>query len=146
MELLEAKAPNTEIAVLMVDVDNFKVLNDTYGHQFGDYCLQSVAKCIQDSIRADVGKVGRYGGEEFLVVITDPTKSSVQRTAEEIRKNIAKLTLMHEDKERVKITATIGWHFSAQAESVSSMINLADKALYLGKNLGRNKVVSSSDL
>ncbi len=150
MEILQQKLSNYQandpIAILMIDVDHFKKLNDSYGHLFGDECLQAVSRSISESIQTNRGVVGRYGGEEFLAILSDVTPDEAVNLAQNIRRNIADLKLQTHDKQPVRITVTIGWDYVELTEhlAVSSILNPADKALYVGKQQGRNQVVAAT--
>ncbi|MDU0353715.1 GGDEF domain-containing protein [Paraglaciecola aquimarina] len=149
LEVLQSKIYNPDknqtLAILMIDVDFFKKINDTYGHLFGDTCLQQVAACIADSIREESDHVSRYGGEEFLVILTGIKPQQALKIANSIRENIASLRVKTPQNEVLEMTATIGCHYTnfSQVNTVEELIHEADSALYQGKQTGRNKVVSS---
>ncbi|PJC85869.1 hypothetical protein CSW98_12490 [Vibrio sp. HA2012] len=121
--------------VLMVDVDFFKNINDTYGHLFGDEVLRCVAKSIENSIRSfDV--VARYGGEEFIILLSHSDIKNGWEAAERIRENIEDLVF----RNTVKVTASIGISVNCAEDTVEDIIERTDKELYKAKNSGRNKV------
>lgn len=124
------------ITILMLDIDNFKSVNDTYGHIIGDEVLSKVAKTIKDSIRS-TDLVGRYGGEEFIVLLSDSTISLGKNIAEKIRLNIENLEIAEIDR---KITISIGIsQYPDHSQFKEELINKADQALYYSKNfLGKN--------
>ncbi|CUO69409.1 GGDEF domain-containing protein [Clostridium disporicum] len=127
--------------VMMVDVDNFKKINDTYGHQTGDKVLASIAKVIKESIR-ECDIVGRYGGEEFIVIVKDD-KNSYLKIAERIRNNIENTVINIGENEIIKVTSSIGiTKMDATDKTFQQIISEADKALYKAKNSGKNKVVA----
>lgn len=127
--------------VMMVDVDNFKKINDTYGHQVGDKVLASIAKVIKESIR-ECDIVGRYGGEEFIVIVKDD-KNSYLKIAERIRNNIENTAINIGENEIIKVTSSIGiTKMDATDKTFQQIISEADKALYEAKNSGKNKVVA----
>ena len=127
--------------VMMVDVDNFKKINDTYGHQTGDKVLASIAKVIKESIR-ECDIVGRYGGEEFIVIVKDD-KNSYLKIAERIRNNIENTAINIGENEIIKVTSSIGiTKMDATDKTFQQIISEADKALYEAKNSGKNKVVA----
>jgi len=124
------------LAIIMLDVDHFKQYNDTYGHPSGDEVLRSVAKCLQYS--AEEGTiVGRYGGEEFMVILTGEAASTAPQVAEEIRIAIEDFPW----PERA-VTASIGVAMSVPGSTETSydLVEHADKALYVSKESGRNRV------
>jgi diguanylate cyclase (GGDEF)-like protein len=134
-----AKQSEQPMAVIMMDIDHFKLVNDTYGHQCGDYVLKNLAGIMQAKSR-DINVVGRFGGEEFIILgpISD-MKSSVF-FAERIRSTVEETNFVWEDKE-FKITISAGvcvWN--SNIKDAKTMIKLADEALYAAKNSGRNQV------
>jgi len=125
--------------IIMVDLDHFKSVNDTYGHLCGDAVLQETAKIMQASLRPyDV--VGRYGGEEFLIVVPRSDAPSAQRVAERIRKAIAAKPILTPAGE-IRVTASFGVAASSDASSIESqhLLQMADDALYRAKQNGRNR-------
>ncbi len=143
-ELSACKRAQSELEVMMIDIDHFKQYNDTYGHDVGDYVLKQVADYIKDSFRScDVPC--RYGGEEFLVVTINTTLSMMEKRAEALRAGIEKLDLSHQGKPIKNVTISIGVaSYPANAETVYTLIKAADLALYEAKESGRNKVVVST--
>ena len=124
------------VSVLMVDIDQFKNVNDTYGHQFGDDVLCRVAECIRESIRAsDV--LGRYGGEEFLVFLTHVEVQALEEVGEKIR-----LAIENMPDNRAAVTVSIGiahGHVGRQVDAdVKDLIHTADENLLKAKEKGRN--------
>jgi diguanylate cyclase (GGDEF)-like protein len=127
----------------MVDIDHFKRVNDTYGHDAGDTVLREVASVLRQSTRSE-DLVARYGGEEFIVAL--PIAASDQATfrAERIRRNLANRRISVSGKP-LRITASIGLAFSpaTRPRSVESLIVAADLCLYQAKNAGRDRVLCS---
>lgn len=128
------------ISVLMMDIDHFKKFNDTYGHACGDYVLQEVAHIISDGVRTH-DLAGRYGGEEFVVMLFNTDTSTTMRVAERIRKSIEKKVFEYEGK-RFSVTISIGAAVLKQNELMSAkqLVDNADQAMYIAKNSGRNRV------
>ena len=127
---------------MMIDVDNFKNINDTYGHQVGDKVLATVAETIKESIRED-DIVGRYGGEEFIVIVKDDYNSNL-KMAERIRGNIEKIIINVDNNNFIKVTSSIGiTKMDAKDKTLQQIISDSDKALYEAKNTGKNKVVAN---
>ena len=123
----------------MLDIDNFKQVNDTRGHPSGDEILKIIARSMRNSVRAsDI--VGRYGGEEFIILFSSIDKRSAFQLAEKIRKNVE-----YDTRSIVPVTVSIGiatGELENQIEeSMISLIKSADDALYEAKNLGKNRVV-----
>lgn len=133
------RAAEKNCALLIADIDKFKRINDTHGHPFGDVVIKGVALSLLSSFRStDV--VGRIGGEEYAVLLTDTNEENLLRVAERARTDIANLEHCEDDiKERV--TITIGATRFDQLETWEDVFSRADEALYAGKNSGRNKVV-----
>jgi diguanylate cyclase (GGDEF)-like protein/PAS domain S-box-containing protein len=138
-----------EISVLLLDIDNFKGYNDTYGHQAGDRCLQAVAKAIGDATANTSGLASRYGGEEFAVVLPNTSENAALKLAESIRLTIRALGIPNTASSRGYITISVG--VAARTRSTldeAALVGEADTALYEAKRLGRNRsiVYSSLDL
>ncbi|MBV8248309.1 MAG: GGDEF domain-containing protein, partial [Comamonas sp.] len=145
-EWRRARRNRSVFSLLFVDIDRFKVYNDTYGHQAGDDALTAVAKCIGENIRRPVDSAARYGGEEFIVVLPDTTPEGAASIAENIRSAISDLAIEHAGSEFGHVTASIGaatWTPELDTD-VSAVIRAADEALYSAKATGRNKVELSS--
>jgi len=146
IELLEKELANHTrleqgIAFVMLDIDFFKKVNDTYGHQAGDVVLKEVAEILRRSVRkGDI--VGRYGGEEFGIVFLNFPKEDVVRTCERIRKKVENY-IFNNSKTAMHITISLGVCYKEpeRALSTQEMIQHADEALYQAKGSGRNKVV-----
>lgn len=133
------------ISLIMLDIDHFKQVNDTYGHQAGDEVLKELVKSINRSIRCDVDWVARYGGEEFLVVFPETDFERAELLAERLRRDISQNTIRFKEKE-IRITASFGVTGFTSPDtlkevSYEAMISLADKSLYQAKEEGRNRVV-----
>lgn len=140
----QALRSNITYAILMIDIDYFKMVNDTYGHDSGDIVIKSLAEILQENIRkADLAI--RYGGEEFIVLLYNTTPEGAVQVAEKIR------TRFNEKKfqfgnDTVTKTLSIGIaHFPTQADSIWKVIKFADLALYEGKHTGRNRVIEFED-
>jgi diguanylate cyclase (GGDEF)-like protein len=134
------------MALAMCDIDHFKKVNDTYGHQCGDEVLKIFVQSITDLIRADTDWLARYGGEEFLLVLPETKLENAYGLAERLRKHIAQ-KILETAEDRVSITASFGvTGFDASTSSnnitAETLINTADKYLYEAKKQGRNKVVN----
>lgn len=128
----------TNFSLMVIDLDFFKNINDTYGHIVGDTVLKSVAQVIRSTIRRS-DEVFRYGGEEFVVLLSKTELEGARFIAERIRCEIKKLTIRAESQ--IKITASIGISASRITGDVNDILYHADKALYQAKEEGRNKVI-----
>lgn len=140
-EILRARRKNGRISVCMVDLDHFKKVNDTYGHQAGDEVLKAASRVLKESLyETDI--LGRYGGEEFLLVLLQADPEGVVRKLEATRERIAALEIPA-GLETLRITASFGLaHFPKDGSSAEEIISRADGALYQAKSSGRNRVVS----
>ena len=134
-----AERHDRTLCVLMADLDHFKTLNDTYGHDAGDSCLREAARRLADSVRRDDLPV-RWGGEEFVVLMPDAAPENAAEVAERIRSAVADppfragLDLIH-------VTMSVGWAMRHAGESGADLVARADAALYEAKRRGRNAVV-----
>ena len=134
-ELVRAKRYNEPLSVAMVDIDHFKNVNDSYGHQTGDRVLKAIANQLFTNAR-DVDSVGRYGGEEFLILMPKTDKTGAVVYAERLRAAIESLPI--EGLESY-VTVSIGVT-SYSKETLLELVDKADKNLYLAKDNGRNRV------
>lgn len=137
-EFRRHKRFGTPMAVLMVDVDHFKRFNDKHGHTVGDVVLQRVARALEHSVR-DVDVVGRYGGEEFAIVLPNTTATSAVLVADKVREAVAEHCSGDEVIGPVTISVGVG-SASEAVDSVTGVIDVADQALYRAKSSGRNRV------
>jgi diguanylate cyclase (GGDEF)-like protein len=126
-------------SIIMSDIDHFKALNDTYGHQIGDLVLVSISKILKGATRAgDV--VARWGGEEFLVLLQDTGGSEAREVAERMRIAISQTPIYIDDNE-IQISMTFGVAECNNENGINECISRADRALYKGKAAGRNIVI-----
>ncbi len=139
-----AKKENKPFALAMIDIDFFKKINDTYGHDVGDDVIKILAKTIKNNIKGqDI--VARFGGEEFCVVLKDIHASAALGFFESLRAKIEALRITSNENEDISFTISTGVVTSAQ-ESLEEMLVESDKYLYQAKETGRNKVCSDSEL
>lgn len=144
-QLRIAERYQRNLCVVMMDVDHFKSINDTYGHPVGDTVLRSVAHIIKRDCR-DVDIPVRYGGEEFLVVLPEVNLEGAQVVAERLRKTLSREVVTHEDIQ-LSVTASLGVAcYPDDAENQHQLLELADKALYMSKRMGRNQVHTAAEL
>jgi diguanylate cyclase (GGDEF)-like protein/PAS domain S-box-containing protein len=140
-------ATHDVISVLLLDIDNFKGYNDTYGHQAGDECLRAVAKIIADATVNTLGMSARYGGEEFIIVLPNVSLTDALRVAEAVRLTVRALGIPNSASSRGYVTVSIGVSTKAEATLDEAMlVGDADLALYEAKRHGRNQSFASSDL
>lgn len=140
IELVRSQREKTTLGVLMADLDHFKQVNDTYGHLTGDEVLREAANRMRASMRP-YDAVGRYGGEEFLVVIPRCDASSAISRAEDLRQAIGK-DPVETPEGMIPITMSLGVAVGADAMELEGLLRLADAALYEAKNKGRNQVAA----
>lgn len=144
-QLKLAERYQRNLAVVMLDIDHFKSINDTYGHPVGDTVLKAVARVIRRDCR-DVDIPVRYGGEEFLLVLPEVNQEGAVVVAERLRKALQREAIAHDDVQ-LSVTASIGVAaYPEDVESHHQLLELADKALYMSKRLGRNQVHTAADL
>jgi len=131
-----------QLSLIMVDIDQFKKYNDTYGHLQGDECLKQVAETLVKSVHRCDDFVARYGGEEFAVILQNSSKAGVLHVAEKLRHRVEALEIPHAASDVSEfVTISLGVCYAASAASIEELIEKADQALYLAKNRGRNQVV-----
>ncbi|MET1163256.1 MAG: GGDEF domain-containing protein, partial [Pseudoxanthomonas sp.] len=126
------------LAVIVMDLDNFKVVNDVHGHETGDEVLQGFSDTVRACIRSD-DLFARIGGEEFVVVLPDSTAESARQMAERIRSEVAELAFSSQDRP-VKVTVSAGVGASREPQVFTALMRTADQALYEAKRQGRNQV------
>ncbi|SFR09825.1 diguanylate cyclase [Desulfoscipio geothermicus] len=138
-ELLDAQRDNTPLSLVMLDVDYFKIYNDTNGHPAGDEVLASIGKILTDLLR-QCDTIIRYGGEEFLVILPQTGPDGASQVAEKIRRSIEEFPFPHrESQPGGKVTVSLGVaSFPDHSFNVAELVELADKALYRAKREGRN--------
>jgi diguanylate cyclase (GGDEF)-like protein len=138
-ELKRSRKHKLHLSFLMIDLDNFKQFNDRYGHLVGDAILRQVSKTICDMVR-QIDFIGRYGGEEVAIVLAETDKEQAGFAAERIRQAIESSVIKAYDEE-LKVTVSIGAStFPDDNERMQDLIEMADQALYLAKETGKNKV------
>lgn len=150
-ESLRASRYEQPFSVFLLDLDYFKKINDTYGHQIGDMVLKELALVIMGSVR-EVDVVIRYGGEEILVILPNTTVANAVELAERLRQNIEETIMIEpdpgKDRPAIHITVSIGvsgYRFADGWDNSRRVVERADKALYLAKSQGRNRVVSNEN-
>jgi diguanylate cyclase (GGDEF)-like protein len=138
-ELRRAQRSGTSVAVLMLDLDHFKSINDRFGHKTGDAALTAVGETLLTTLRASDVR-SRWGGEEFLLVLPDSSMERAQRAADNLRQRIANTPVSAGDH-LVNVTASIGVTLSERGETdVQQLLARADNGLYEAKRLGRNRI------
>jgi len=138
-EMSRAKRYKKPLSVIFADIDHFKAVNDTFGHQAGDHALKAVAVSLRKGVR-DTDYLARYGGEEFAIILPEANIESAFLVAERLRENIRSQHIAYKDK-TISLTMSFGvaCMHSNQSLSSDSLIKMADDALYKAKNQGRNR-------
>ena len=141
LEIKESKRKNEKLTIVLMDIDNFKKINDKYGHQLGDYVLKEIGKIVKSNIRKEYDWVSRYGGEEFLIVFKNMDTENFIKSTEKIRKSIEEHKFIYNGVE-MKLTASFGVaELSDKIDEMDMLIAEADKKLYKAKELGKNIVI-----
>lgn len=135
-----------KVSLLLCDLDNFKYINDTFGHKAGDHILQTVAAIFND-VFYQYGSVFRYGGEEFATIILDDDQTFIKILAEEFRQRVEVCDVFTEMDFNLRVTVSIGiasipYHLT----TLNDIFNFADQALYFAKKNGKNKIVSFDEV
>jgi len=138
--MAQADRYNTPLSVAMGDIDHFKRINDTHGHEAGDKVLAHLAAIMSESLRMP-DKVGRYGGEEFLIVFPHTTLAQARKIAERIRAAVADTSFDLNGK-RAQVTLSLGVTQFQRGEDLEQLLVRVDKALYQAKEAGRNQVAA----
>ena len=140
-EFKRARALHTDFTVLFLDIDHFKKVNDTYGHDAGDYVLKEFSTLIRTSFVRPKDVLARYGGEEFVLLFSNTNAEQAREIAEKIRASVQTHAFIYEGK-RIPITSSFGVsEMTATVDSASKLLKNADQALYKAKQGGRNQFV-----
>jgi diguanylate cyclase (GGDEF)-like protein len=126
------------LSVLMVDIDHFKRINDSHGHLVGDEALKAVATALKDSLR-NVDMVFRYGGEEFMVLLSNTSREAASMVGERLRMAVLGIQYLVENR-AIELSVSLGCSTLLPGESMESLLRRADKALYISKRDGRNRL------
>ena len=142
MEWGRAIRTKTPLSIFMLDLDNFKNYNDTYGHMQGDMALQTIAKIFAQQLKRSVDFVARWGGEEFIALLADADWDGALDIAERIRTDVENAVIPLANGQTTKLTVSIGLNsqIPAPSGSILDFIHHADKALYTAKKAGKNRV------
>ncbi|MDE2144479.1 MAG: GGDEF domain-containing protein [Patescibacteria group bacterium] len=140
----KSKFSLTALGFIMLDIDNFKKLNDTYGHDAGDAALKAVAKTLESHVRQS-DFVGRWGGEEFVIALLGANENDCASVAEHLRQEIETQTLKFKNK-KMLLSASFGAAEFKRRDGLENLIKKADKAMYAAKTTGKNQVVKFSQI
>jgi len=139
-ELVRAASTKKSICLMMIDIDRFKLFNDSHGHQTGDMVLKELARVIVEQVRS-VDLVARYGGEEFAIVCVEIDKTVAREVAERLRLAIRGMELSAPDGQKLNVTASFGIAcFPEDAQDMTTLVQMADTALYKSKDEGRDRI------
>jgi polar amino acid transport system substrate-binding protein len=138
-EIIRKKRYKQSLSVLLLDIDNFKSINDQHGHLEGDTVLSHLAKILQQTTR-ETDLIGRWGGEEFLIILPETNAAMAYRIAEKLRTAIAAEPFSTVDH----ITGSFGLAEAQEQQSPRQLLQIADEALYRAKEKGRNCVMSAA--
>ncbi len=133
----------SEISIILLDIDHFKLFNDTYGHQSGDECLRRVAAALTETINRPTDLVARFGGEEFALILGGTDAEGAFNIAEQSLENIRKLEILHSTSytsNHLTVSLGVATVLAAFNTNEADLINAADKAMYQAKELGRNRI------
>lgn len=134
-EIQRAQRYSTLFSIIMIDIDNFKLVNDNYGHQTGDEVLIQISKCLQNNLR-NIDIIGRYGGEEFLIILPETNLQGAYIIAERLREGVSQINF---SKENLRVNISSGIAEFAN-ETPNDLIKRADTLLYNAKKNGRNRI------
>jgi diguanylate cyclase (GGDEF)-like protein len=142
-EWMKAQQYNSELSLLMIDVDHFKLFNDTYGHPEGDVCLSRLGETLAGVAAETMGFAGRYGGEEFCLLLPDIDVSRASQIGEMVRTAVQNLAMPHATSNHQTVTVSVGVACTTPSDlqRPGDLIEAADAALYAAKHRGRNAVV-----
>jgi len=140
-ELKRFKRNQKPFAIVLADIDHFKSINDTYGHDCGDYILKTIAAISKQTMR-EQDVITRWGGEEFLLMLPETELKGALVVLERLKKNISGFNFVYGIKEqKIQVTLTYGVYFYDGSKTIEEVIRLADRALYKGKAKGKNCIV-----
>jgi diguanylate cyclase (GGDEF)-like protein len=142
-EWMKAQQYDCDLSLLMIDVDHFKLFNDTYGHPEGDACLARLGECLAGIAAETMGVAGRYGGEEFCLLLPNTTTIRAREIGEMVRTSVLELAMPHRTSSHQCVTVSVGVASSRPNSGLrpGDLIEAADAALYAAKHRGRNTVV-----
>lgn len=143
-EWFRAQRTGKPLSLLMIDADHFKAFNDQHGHQAGDDALRALAKVISENVRRPADLVARYGGEEFSVILAETDCAGAQQIAEYIRVAVEQLPFLAGVESPITVSIGISTWTTTSDTNLEQLLFAADKALYLAKESGRNRVIATT--
>lgn len=141
---MQARRDGTTVAVVVIDIDHFKLYNDCYGHQIGDDCIKAVADELAAAVSRPLDMVARYGGEEYVMVLYDPTTHFLESFTHDLCHKVVDLAIEHKASETARsVTVSVGAALTESPGSITpeQLIRQADDALYEAKTQGRNRAI-----
>lgn len=137
----------TNISLLLLDIDYFKLINDNHGHQVGDECLVALANAVKSAVKRPADAISRYGGEEFAILLPETDFQGAQHVAEKVRKTIENIDFVTLEGKRISLQVSIGSasYTPRLRDAYYGLIQLADENLYQAKAQGRNRVVATNE-
>ncbi|WP_454782696.1 diguanylate cyclase [Legionella sp. WA2022007384] len=139
IEIARSKQQNSSLSFVMIDIDNFKSINDSYGHPFGDLVIKKLSSLFMVSLRnRDI--IGRYGGEEFAIILPGATIENSQKICNDLRLQFSQ-NYFTVNEQKVHVTISVGISYFDGNYDINNLVNQADRALYKAKENGRNQVV-----
>jgi diguanylate cyclase (GGDEF)-like protein len=145
-EVSRAARTALELSILFLDIDRFKQVNDQYGHLVGSRVLRELGQLFHRSVRS-IDTVGRYGGDEFTIVLVDTGFDAAQQVADRIRQSVETRRFGADHGLRIALTVSVGVAtFPHHGRDRERLLDVSDKAMYLAKSLGRNRVCTGDDL
>lgn len=139
VDLIEEKQEEN-YSLIMLDIDDFKKINDNYGHQTGDYVIKYVVEEIRNNIRKN-DVIGRYGGDEFIIILDDCPQQNAEQIAKKIKKDIKEVHKTPQNHE-LQITVSVGVHYVGKEKEKREILKRVDQNLYQAKKLGKDKVIA----
>ncbi len=134
---------DSDLSLMICDIDFLKTINDTYGHLAGDTAIKAVSQTLKSMLRAsDI--LGRYGGDEFLIILPETTLAGAEELAERIRQKTEETDVQVSDDTVIRLTLSIGISGNSNADNVDELISIADEALYVSKRMGRNRIYADN--
>ena len=147
IEIEIARNNHSIVSIAFFDVDNFKLVNDTYGHQSGDDVLRSIGNVILQNVKGTNYVAARYGGEELIIIMPNTDTEVARVLTEKIRRDIADIELFTSNNEKIAVTVSVGIAtFPYDAKDKELLTKLADMAMYQAKKTGKNKIICAKDL
>ncbi|MBU5482708.1 GGDEF domain-containing protein [Clostridium sp. MSJ-11] len=140
-DIIKSMVEEKPLSIIISDIDNFKLINDTFGHQIGDLVLKEISDTLISSFPPNLGWAARYGGDEFIICLSDTKNHEAFIIAEEVRKNIEEKIIRNKD-EKIKLSVSFGvFTMHKEKFTAEEILNFADQNLYEAKNKGGNIVI-----